>query len=120
MGTNLYFGRKTDVFRQEITESMEKTPIILMHDGTEICLDLDNPGEAVQNYIRSRESNVAALPDIIDFLQSRGYTFAGVGLCPCSAILLILGPQPGQGIYLVERFPEQQAACPHQEIYNSK
>lgn len=60
------------------TEKMEKTPIILMHDGTEICLDLDNPGEAVQNYIRSRQSDVAALPEIINFLQSRGYTFAGV------------------------------------------
>lgn len=59
-------------------ENMDNTPIILMHDGTEICLDLDNPGEAVQNYIRSRESDVAALPEIIEFLQSRGYTFAGV------------------------------------------
>ena len=59
-------------------EKMEKTPIILMHDGTEVCLDLDNPGEAVQNYIRSRKSDVAALPEIINFMQSRGYTFAGV------------------------------------------
>lgn len=59
-------------------EKMEKTPIILMHDGTEINLHVDNPGEAVENYIRSRESDVAALPEIINFLKSRGYTFAGV------------------------------------------
>ncbi|MFX4261057.1 polysaccharide deacetylase family protein [Pelotomaculum propionicicum] len=59
-------------------EKMEKAPIILMHDGTEIYLGLENPGEAVENYIRSRESDVAALPEIIDFLKSRGYTFAGV------------------------------------------
>jgi peptidoglycan/xylan/chitin deacetylase (PgdA/CDA1 family) len=59
-------------------ESMEKPPIILMHDGTQISLNVDNPGEAVENYIRSRKSDVAALPEIINFLQSRGYTFAGV------------------------------------------
>jgi peptidoglycan/xylan/chitin deacetylase (PgdA/CDA1 family) len=59
-------------------EKMEKTPIILMHDGTEISLEVDNPGTAVENYIRSRKSDVAALPEIINFLQSRGYTFAGV------------------------------------------
>lgn len=59
-------------------EKMEKTPIILMHDGTEISLNVDKPGDAVENYIRSRKSDVAALPEIIKFLQSRGYTFAGV------------------------------------------
>lgn len=59
-------------------ENMEKTPIILMHDGTEINLHLENPGQAVENYIRSRTSDVAALPEIIEFLKSRGYTFAGV------------------------------------------
>lgn len=59
-------------------EKMEKTPIILMHDGTQINPKVDKPGEAVENYIRSRESDVAALPVIINYLQSRGYTFAGV------------------------------------------
>jgi len=59
-------------------EKMERTPIILMHDGTEINLNVDKPGTAVQNFIRSRESDVAALPEIIEFLQARGYTFAGV------------------------------------------
>jgi peptidoglycan/xylan/chitin deacetylase (PgdA/CDA1 family) len=59
-------------------ESMEKPPIILMHDGTEISLNVVNPEAAVNNYIRSRESDAAALPEIIKFLQSRGYTFAGV------------------------------------------
>jgi peptidoglycan/xylan/chitin deacetylase (PgdA/CDA1 family) len=59
-------------------EKMEKTPIILMHDGTEISLNVENPGKAVENYIRSRESDAAALPEIINFLKSNGYTFAGV------------------------------------------
>lgn len=59
-------------------EKMEKTPIILMHDGTQISLNVDKPGEAVENYIRSRKSDIAALPEIINFLQSRGYTLAGV------------------------------------------
>lgn len=59
-------------------ENMKKVPIILMHDGTEINLSADKPGTAVHNYIRSRESDVAALPVIIQFLQARGYTFAGV------------------------------------------
>lgn len=59
-------------------ENMKKAPIILMHDGTEINFSADKPGAAVHNYIRSRESDVAALPVIIEFLQARGYTFAGV------------------------------------------
>ncbi len=59
-------------------ENMKRTPIILMHDGTEINLSLNNPGTAVQNYIRNRESDVAALPAIIEFLQAKGYTFACV------------------------------------------
>ncbi|MCL6635765.1 MAG: polysaccharide deacetylase family protein, partial [Peptococcaceae bacterium] len=59
-------------------ESMKKTPIILMHDGTEINVNMDKPGTATKNYIRNRESDVAALPVIIEFLQEKGYTFAGV------------------------------------------
>lgn len=59
-------------------ENMKKTPIILMHDGTQINLNADKPGTAAHNYIRSRASDVAALPAIIEFLQDRSYTFAGV------------------------------------------
>lgn len=59
-------------------EKMKKTPIILMHDGTEINLNADKPGTAVHTYIHNREGDVAALPAIIEFLQARGYTFAGV------------------------------------------
>ena len=60
-------------------ENLKRTPIILMHDGTEINLSADKPGNIVHNYIHSRESDVAALPAIIEFLQARGgYTFAGV------------------------------------------
>ncbi len=59
-------------------EKMDKAAIILMHDGAEININVENPGPAVQNYIKSRESDIAALPVIIEFLQSKGYTFAGV------------------------------------------
>lgn len=59
-------------------ENLKRTPIILMHDGTEINLSADKPGNIVHNYIHSRESDVAALPTIIEFLKARGYTFAGV------------------------------------------
>jgi len=59
-------------------EKMNRTPIILMHDGTEINPVQGVPGPAVQNYIRTRESDVTALPKIIEFLQARGYTFAVV------------------------------------------
>lgn len=59
-------------------ENMKKTPIILMHDGTEINMSADKPGTAVHTYIHNRESDVAALPAIIEFLQAKGYTFAGV------------------------------------------
>ncbi|NLI12730.1 polysaccharide deacetylase family protein [Pelotomaculum propionicicum] len=59
-------------------EKAGRPPIILMHDGTEININVENPGAAVQNYIKSRESDIAALPVIIEFLQARGYTFAGV------------------------------------------
>ncbi|OPX93281.1 MAG: Peptidoglycan-N-acetylglucosamine deacetylase [Pelotomaculum sp. PtaB.Bin104] len=59
-------------------EKMNKAPIILMHDGTEINLSLSSPGTATLNYIKNRESDVAALPKIIEFLQAKGYTFAVV------------------------------------------
>jgi len=59
-------------------EKMNRVPIILMHDGTEINPVPSAPGPALQNYIRTRESDVVALPKIIEFLQARGYTFAVV------------------------------------------
>ncbi|OPY58953.1 MAG: Peptidoglycan-N-acetylglucosamine deacetylase [Pelotomaculum sp. PtaU1.Bin035] len=59
-------------------EKAKKAPIILMHDGSEINTGPGAPGPAVQNYIRSRESDIQALPKIIEFLQTRGYTFAAV------------------------------------------
>lgn len=57
-------------------EKMNRAPIILMHDGTEINLAQKTLEPAVANYIRNRESDVAALPKIIEFLQARGYNFA--------------------------------------------
>ncbi|OPZ74432.1 MAG: Peptidoglycan-N-acetylglucosamine deacetylase [Firmicutes bacterium ADurb.Bin456] len=62
----------------KLVESINKTPIILMHDGTEINRNGAVPGSAVANFIRSRESVVAALPEIIEFLREQGYTFAVV------------------------------------------
>jgi peptidoglycan/xylan/chitin deacetylase (PgdA/CDA1 family) len=59
-------------------EKMKKPPIILMHDGTEINLSADKPGTAVHTYIQNRNADLAALPVIIEFLQARGYTLAGV------------------------------------------
>lgn len=59
-------------------ESFEKNPIVLMHDGTEINRGGAAPGSPLANYIRSRESGVAALPEIIKFLMERNYTFAVV------------------------------------------
>ncbi|MDF9409188.1 MAG: Peptidoglycan-N-acetylglucosamine deacetylase [Pelotomaculum sp. PtaB.Bin013] len=59
-------------------EKMNKAPIILMHDGTEINRSLSSPGTATLNYIKNRESDVAALPKIIEFLQAKGYSFAVV------------------------------------------
>ena len=38
-----------------------KNPTVLMHDGTEINRNGAAPGSALANYIRSRESGVAAL-----------------------------------------------------------
>lgn len=59
-------------------EGMNKAPIIIMHDGTEVNLNANKPGTAAGNYIHNRESDLAALPVIIEFLQARNYTFAGV------------------------------------------
>ena len=59
-------------------ESLGKTPIVLMHDGTEINRSGAAPGSALANYIFNRESGVAALPEIIEFLMERNYTFAVV------------------------------------------
>jgi len=59
-------------------EKMKRAPIILMHDGTEINLRQSAPGAATLTYIQNRESDVAALPKIIEFLQAKGYSFAVV------------------------------------------
>lgn len=59
-------------------ERAKKAPVILLHDGTEVNLKNVRPGTATHTYVRSRESVVAALPAIIEFLQDRGYTLDGV------------------------------------------
>ena len=62
----------------KLVESIKKTPIVLMHDGTEINRNGVIPGSAVASFIRSRESVVAALPEIIEYLREQDYTFAVV------------------------------------------
>lgn len=57
-------------------EEMQLAPIILMHDGTEI--DFSDISRTTQVYIKNRESDLAALPRIIEFLLERGYSFAVV------------------------------------------
>ena len=58
-------------------EKANNAPVILMHDGAEVNLTAGKPGAPANKYIRSRESDVAALPVIIEFLQEKGYTLAG-------------------------------------------
>jgi peptidoglycan/xylan/chitin deacetylase (PgdA/CDA1 family) len=60
-------------------EQMHLTPIILLHDGTQLgTAHTPPPDSALGRYIQNRESVVAALPKIIELLKSKGYTFAVV------------------------------------------
>jgi len=59
-------------------EKMRLTPIVLLHDGTQVESIEAAPGSPLGKYIQNRKSVVAALPKIIDLLESKGYTFAPV------------------------------------------
>ncbi len=54
------------------------TPIVLLHDGTQLSTTQAKPGSPLSHYIKSRESDVASLPDIIKLFKDKGYTFAPV------------------------------------------
>jgi len=62
----------------ERIERMNRTPIVLMHDGTQLSTTDVRPGSASAVYIQNREAVVAALPSIIDHLKSKGYSFGVV------------------------------------------
>jgi len=62
----------------EIVESMNRTPIVLMHDGTQLTTTEARPGSATAAYIQSREAVVAALPSVIDHFKAKGYSFGVV------------------------------------------
>ncbi len=59
-------------------ERMRLTPIILLHDGTQVETIEAAPDSPLGRYIQNRKSVVDALPKIIDLLESKGYTFAAV------------------------------------------
>ena len=59
-------------------EQLGRTPILLLHDGTQLhSLDVSE-GSAVARYIQNRESVITALPEIIKLFRERGYNFATV------------------------------------------
>lgn len=62
----------------ENVENMKLTPIVLMHDGTQLTTTEAKTGTAHAAYVQSRESVVEALPGIIDHFRSKGYTFGVV------------------------------------------
>lgn len=61
----------------ERIEQMKRTPIILMHDGTQLgsTAATARPGSSLARYIQSREATLGALPAVIDHLAAKGYTF---------------------------------------------
>lgn len=59
-------------------EQAHRTPIVLLHDGTQLGTTRAKPGTPLANYVKSRESDVASLPDIIKLFKEKGYTFAPV------------------------------------------
>jgi len=59
-------------------EKMHLTPIILLHDGTQVDTIEAAANSALGKYIQNRKSVVEALPKIIELLKSKGYTFAPV------------------------------------------
>ncbi|MCL6611032.1 MAG: polysaccharide deacetylase [Peptococcaceae bacterium] len=62
----------------ERVERLKLSPIILMHDGTQLATTTAKPGSPLAAYIQNREATLEALPAIIDHFRSKGYTFAVV------------------------------------------
>ncbi len=62
----------------ERVERLKLSPIILMHDGTQLATTVARPGSPLAIYIQNREATLEALPAIIDHFKAKGYTFAVV------------------------------------------
>lgn len=62
----------------ERVEQLKLTPIVLMHDGTQLTTTQARPGTPLAAYIQNREATLGALPAVIDLFASKGYTFAVV------------------------------------------
>lgn len=60
----------------ENIERMNLTPIILMHDGTQLTTTKAIPGSPLAKYVQNREATIGALPSVIDYIRLKGYTFA--------------------------------------------
>jgi len=59
-------------------EKLKLAPIILLHDGAQLSNIDVSPDSASGKYVQNRESGVSASPRIIELLNRKGYTFAGV------------------------------------------
>lgn len=62
----------------ERVEKLKLTPIILMHDGTQLATTEAKPGSALAAYIQNRNATMGALPYVIDSFLAKGYTFTVV------------------------------------------
>ena len=62
----------------ERVEKLRLTPIILMHDGTQLTTTQAAPGSALAIYIQNREATLSALPKVIDHFHGKGYKFVVV------------------------------------------
>ncbi|MFZ5641986.1 MAG: polysaccharide deacetylase family protein [Bacillota bacterium] len=60
----------------ERVERMKKSPILLMHDGTQLTTTEAKPGTSLAKYVQNREATVKALPEVIELFKSKGYRFA--------------------------------------------
>ncbi len=59
-------------------EKAHLTPIVLLHDGSQLSSLEAEPGSSKYRYIQSRNSVVTALPEIIHLFKEKGYTFVQV------------------------------------------
>ena len=61
-------------------ETTSLTPIVLMHDGTQLASLDAQEGSANYHYIQSRNSDIEALPKVIQLFKERGYTLLPVDM----------------------------------------
>ena len=72
-------GITPEILLQTVTEDLDRverlnrTPILLLHDGTQLhSLDVKE-GTPAARYIQNRTSVMEALPDVIELFHGRGY-----------------------------------------------